>query len=72
MIDNCRDDNDDADGDIYNNENVPDHEYSVKNGSLAGMRKSKGEYPVLNEGLNIWTHEGRNAAPTMMAMITTI
>ena len=36
------------DGDIYNNASIPDHDYYVKYGSLAGMGTGEVEPPALD------------------------
>ena len=36
MPDDCEDENDDDDGDIYDNDDVTDHDCCVEDGSIAG------------------------------------
>ena len=41
-LDDCEDKNDDDDGDIYDNDDVPDHDYCFEYGSLAGTGAGEG------------------------------
>ena len=57
MLNDCKYENDDYgnynDGYIYddvNDERIPDHDYHVEDGSIAGTGEGEGKYPAQNGG----------------------
>ena len=50
MLDGCEYKNDDDDGDIYENDDVPNHDYRFEDGSLAGMGAGEGKSPAFDGG----------------------
>ena len=72
VLDDCEDENDDNDIYIYNNDDVPDHDYRVKDGSLTVRAQVRENSPRSMGDQTDGYRKAENTAPTITVMTTTI